>query len=127
MTTGGAESSGGASGWSGPPSARSPEALGLRFLQHPRGDQAEAKKALTSWADRGATEEALDVPVPGRLPRWQDPCIGVSRVITICQALTTCQALRAQIGHVIPSYDFLGEETEAQKASVIYPGSHSLS
>ena len=116
MTTGGAKSSGGASGWRGPPSARSPEALGLRFLQHPRGDQGKAKKALTSWVDRGATEEVLNVPLPGRIPRWQHPCIGVNRVISICQALTTFQALRAQIAHVIPSYVFLGEETEAQKA-----------
>ena len=116
MTTGGAESSGGASGWSGPPSARSPEALGLRFLQHPRGDQGKAKKALTSWVNRGATEDGLSVPLPGRIPRWQDPCIGVNRVIGICQALTTFKALRAQIAHVIPSYDFLDEETEAQKA-----------
>lgn len=116
MTTGGAKSSGGASGWSGPPSARSPEALGLRFLQHLRGDRGEAKKALTSWVDRGVTEEALNVPLPGRLPRWQDPFIDVNRVISICQALTTCQAVRAQTIHVTPSYDFLGEETEAQKA-----------
>ena len=40
----------------------------------------------------------------------------MSRVTSVYQVLSTCQALRAQVAHAIPYYDFLDEETEAQKA-----------
>ena len=73
MTTGGAESSGGASGWSGPPSARSPEALGLRFLQHLRGDRGEAKKALTSWVIEGSLRRRSMSPSLGGFPGGRTP------------------------------------------------------
>lgn len=62
------------------------------------GDQAKAKKARTSRINGGGTEEKLSDPLPREASQAAGP---LHRDEWSNQVLTTCQALRAPVAHVI--------------------------